>query len=232
MTVCHSCITHGKHTNYKHMRTKALLCAAVLAAGAVSSMAQSNVYSLNVVGYINQSLVGGGAAGKFQMIANQLNTTNNTIGSLMPTAPDGTVLYKFNGTTFDIATSLGGWDHPEYTLNPGEGAIVNSPANWTNTFVGEVKQGALSTPYPVGFSIRASQVPQAGTLTALGLPVTQLKDGDVASQFNTTSQAYDIYTVLGGAWIGPLPEPTLAVGESLWLQPSTAGTWNRTFNVQ
>src|SRR5262249_33655332 len=131
LTLCNTETTHGKNTNYKHMRTKALLCAAALAAGAVSSMAQSNVYSLNVVGYINQILVGGGAAGKFQMIANQLNTTNNTIGSLIPAAPDGTVLYKFNGTSFDIATSLGGWDHPEYTLAPGQGAIVNSPNLWT-----------------------------------------------------------------------------------------------------
>src|SRR5437763_197776 len=64
--------SHTVNTNYKHMRTKALLCAAALAAGAVTAMAQSNVYSLNVVGYINTTLVGS-AAGKYQMIANQLN---------------------------------------------------------------------------------------------------------------------------------------------------------------
>ena len=215
------------------MRTKALLCAAALAAGAVTSMAQSNVYSLNVVGYVNTTLAGGGTLGKFQMIANPLNTTNNTIGSLMPSAPDGTVLYKFNGTSFDIATSLGGWDHPEFTLKPGEGAIVNSPNNWTNTFVGEVLQGTLANPYPAGFSIRASQIPLAGTLTALQLPASQLQDGDVVYQFNTTTQAYDIYTLLGGSWVGgPLTEPTLAVGEALWLQPQAGGTWNQTFTVQ
>jgi hypothetical protein len=217
------------------MRTKALLCAAALAAGAVTSMAQSNVYSLNVVGYVNTLLVGGGALGKFQMIANPLNTTNNNIGTLIPSAPDGTVLYKFNGTSFDIATSLGGWDHPEYTLNPGEGAIVNSPNNWTNTFVGEVLQGTGLTPnaYPAGFSIRASKFPLAGTLTQLQLPASQFKDGDVIYQFNTANQSYDIYTLLGGSWIGgPLSEPTLAVGEALWLQPQTAGSWNQTFTVQ
>lgn len=215
------------------MRTKALLCAAALAAGAVTAMAQSNVYSLNVVGYVNTSLVGGGANGLFQMIGNPLNTTNNTVDALLPNPPAGTVLYKFNGTSFDITTFLGGWIPSGFTLNPGEGAIVNSPSPWTNTFVGEVMQGSLSNAYPSGFSIRASKVPQAGTLTALGLPITQFADGDIVYQFNTTAQSYDIYTALGGSWVGgSQAEPTLAVGESVWLQPANAGSWNRTFTVQ
>jgi hypothetical protein len=196
-------------------------------------MAQSNVFSLNVVGYVNTSVVGGGANGLFQMIGNPLNTTNNTVDSLLPNPPAGTVLYKFNGTSFDITTFLGSWIPSGFTLNPGEGAIVNSPNPWTNTFVGEVMQGSLSNAYPAGFSIRASQVPQAGTLTALGLPATQFTDGDVIYQFDTTAQSYNIYTLLGGSWIGgPLSEPTLAVGESIWLQPQSAGSWNRTFTVQ
>ena len=218
------------------MRTKALLCAAAVAASAVTAMAQSNVYSLNVVGYINTTLVGGGAAGKYQMIANQLNTTNNTIGSLLPAPPDGTTLLKWTGTTFassTFASFLGGWDHPEYTLAPGEGAFINSPSAWTNTFVGEVLQGSLSNPYPAGYSIRASKVPLSGTLTALQLPASQFADGDLVLQWNTTSQSYDSYTLLGGSWLGgPLPEPTLAIGESMFLFPANAGTWNQTFTVQ
>src|SRR5262245_30453866 len=107
------------------MRTKTLLCAAALAAGVATSMAQSNVYSLNVVGYVNTAVVGSGGDGKFQMICNPLNATNNTIGVLIPTCPDFSALYKWNGTGFDIATFfLGSWDHPEYTLNPGEGGIM------------------------------------------------------------------------------------------------------------
>jgi len=212
------------------MRTKALLCAAAIAAGAVTAMAQSNVYSLNVVGYVNTSVVGSGA-GTFQMIANPLNTTNNTLGGLISGAPDFTTLFKFNGTGFDIATyAFGNWDHPEFSLKPGEGAIVQSTAPWTNTFVGEVMQGSLVNPYPAGFSIRASQVPQAGTLTALGLAPSQFSDFDTVYKFNTASQQYDIYTIAFGTW--QPSEPALAVGESMWLQPAQAGSWNRTFTVQ
>ena len=199
-------------------------------------MAQSNVYSLNVVGYINTTLVGGAGTGKYQMIANQLNTTNNTIASLIPSPPDATSLFKWNGTTFDVATYasfLGGWDHPTYTLNPGEGAIINSPSQWTNTFVGEVLQGNLTNPYPKNFSIRASQIPLAGTLSSLQLPPSQFVDGDSVYQFNTVSQGYDVYTLLGGVWLGgPKPEPTLAIGEACFLYPQNAGSWNQTFTVQ
>src|SRR5882762_2203521 len=194
------------------MRTKTLHCAAALAAGVATSMAQSNVYSLNVVGYVNTSLVGSGA-GLFQMIANPLNATNNTLGALIPSGPpDFSALYKWNGAGFDIATFfLGSWDHPEYTLNPGEGGIMQSTGPWTNTFVGEVLQGSLSnSTTSAGFAIRASKVPQSGTLTILGLPGTNFSDFDSVYQFNTGSQGYDIHTWFLGSWDS---EPNLAVGE-------------------
>ena len=74
------------------MRTlKALACATALVAGVATSMAQSNVYSLNVVGYYNVPVT----ANQYVMIANQLNTTNNTIGSLLPNGPIGANLLKW-----------------------------------------------------------------------------------------------------------------------------------------
>jgi hypothetical protein len=169
------------------------------------------------------------------MIANPLQATNNTIGALLTAPPDFTTLYKWNTLSngFEIATYfLGLWDHPEYTLNPGEGAIVQSTSPWTNTYVGEVQQGNLTNSYPSGFSIRASRVPQAGTLTQLGLPGSQLTDFDTIYIYNTTNQGYDIYTWFLGAWSGPTPEPSLKVGESMWLQVANPGNWVRNFTVQ
>jgi hypothetical protein len=212
------------------MRTKTLLCAAALAAGVATSMAQSNVYSLNVVGYVNTPLVGSGA-GLFQMVANPLNATNNTIGALITAAPDFTTLYKWNGSGFDTANFfLGSWDNPGFTLNPGEGAIMQSTAPWTNTFVGEVLQGSLTNSTTAsGFSIRASKVPQAGTLTALGLPGANFSDFDSVYQFNTVSQGYDIHNWFLGSWDS---EPTLAVGESFWINSAAPVVWVRNFTVQ
>jgi hypothetical protein len=123
-----------------------------------------------------------------------------------------------------------GWDHPEFTLNPGEGAIVNSRTNWTITFVGEVLQGSLTNPYPAGFSIRASQVPQAGTASELGLSAFTFEDFNSIYKFNTANQSYDFFVLFLGTWANY--DPNIGIGESVWLQTQSAGSWNRTFTIQ
>ena len=207
------------------MRTKTLLLtAAVVAAGFTAVSAQS-VYSVNAVGYVNLNIGNG-----FTMIANPLNTTNNTIGSLFPASfPDFSNLYKWNEVTqgFDIATYFfGSWDLPNITLNPGEGAFVNTTTPFTLTFVGEVMQGELTNSVPSLFAIRGSKVPQSGTTTALGLTVG---DFDNLYKWNTANQGYDIYTYFFGAWSPS--EPTIAVGESFFLNSNAPYEWTRTFSV-
>src|ERR1017187_1397087 len=129
--------THGKHKLHKDksMRTKVLFCAAALAVSLASSMAQ-NVYSLNVVGYYNVTIPANG----FYMIANQLNTTNNTLAALsgLQNVADGSFLFKYNGGyaayTYD---GLGGaWlggppDPTVQTLNPGEAALFRDAGGGT-----------------------------------------------------------------------------------------------------
>ena len=216
------------------MITKTLLCLAALAAGAATSMAQSNVYSLNVVGYINVTI----PAGQYSMIANQLNTTNNTLASLIPTAPDGTVFYKYSGSGYTISTYdelTPGWlPDGNSTLNPGEGGFIlnKSASPLTITFVGEVMQGTLTNSLPTGYAIRSSIVPQAGTLTTLGLDSTVVEDGDNLYVYNNGYTIYN-YDALTPGWLPS--EPTINVGQSFfYLKPptSTKHTWTRTFTVQ
>ena len=104
------------------MRTKTLLLTAALtAAGALTSMAQ--VYSVNIVGYINLSIPRG-----FSMIANQLNATpDNTLETLMPTMPEGTIIYKFNPA---LRGGLGAYDQYQFSAdNPGWAPITVNPPN-------------------------------------------------------------------------------------------------------
>lgn len=206
------------------MRTKTLLfTAAVIASGFTAATAQS-VYSVNAVGYVNVNVANG-----FTMIANPLNTTNNTIGSLIPALSDFSTLYKWNEAAqqFDIATFFFGvWDHPEYTLNVGEGAFIGTDTATTLTFVGEVAQGQLTNSIPANFSIKSSKVPQTGLVSTLGL--TGMSDFDVLYKWNTATQQYDIFTYFFGAWD---VEPTIAVGESFFLSSSAAYQWTRTFSV-
>jgi len=209
------------------MRTKTLLLtAAVIAAGIGASQAQ--VYSVNAVGYVNLSLPVGWA-----MIANPLNGTNNLLSTILPTVPDGAIIYKFNDATqsFEDANTYFagfGW-FPDNTLNPGQGAFVYLPSAATLTFVGDVPQGNLTNGLPANFSIRSSQVPQAGLIsTALGYPPL---DGDVVYQWDRVNQRYtDALSYFAG--FGWFPsEPNVGVGESFFLQRSAGGNWTRNFAV-
>jgi len=212
------------------MKTKALLLTVALgAAGAATSMAQ--VYSQNAVGYINVTINHG-----FNLIADQLITTDRSVLALFPTAPDQTSVYKFTpGGGFEInvndISGNGTWDNTAMTVPLGGGVFVYNPTTaWTATFVGEVPQGQLTTPIVHGFQIISSQVPQSGHIqTALGLvPVDQ----DQVYKFNTAS-GYNIitYDLSGeGDWTAV---PNLDVGEAVFFySPSSTHTsWVRTFSV-
>jgi len=219
------------------MRTKTLLLTAALsAAGVASSMAQGTVFSVNAVGYVNTSLKKG-----FTLVSNPLTAADNSIGALFVSVPDGTQVSKFNGTKFDTTTQdialSGGFDKPAIAallVTPGEGVFVKSAADGSITFVGEVPQGTLNNAYPKGLSVRSSQVPQEGKITAdLGFPG---KDGDQVSKFDLATQKFATYTFdsLSGGWTsstGALSEPTIGVGEAFFLKAAAAGTWTRTFSV-
>src|SRR5689334_14692664 len=82
-TLCQDAPTHRKK-NTSHMRTKTLLLTAALsAAGLLPSMAQ--VFSVNAVGYVNQSVPANGLA----ILAVPLNgNPNNSLNNTLP-IPNG-----------------------------------------------------------------------------------------------------------------------------------------------
>jgi hypothetical protein len=214
------------------MRTKTLLLTAALsAAGLATSLAQSNVYSLNVVGYVNYAM-----PGRFAMIANPLNGTNNGINSIATGFPVGTLLYKFSGGTFTTPAEKATatlWDL-NLTLNPGEGAFVELPAGsfpYTNTWVGEVIQGTTTNTVPSGYAILSSDRPQAGGLVSvLGFPVVA---GDFVYRFNKNNQNYNdgVFESAGGnVWADGI-EPTVEVGQAFWSLKGTGSSWVRNFTV-
>jgi hypothetical protein len=214
------------------MRTKTLLLTAALcAAGIATSKAQ--VYSVNAVGYVNTPLVKG-----YNLIANPLDnkaTDGNRIKNLFASLPGGSQIFKFNGTKFDLAEVdlLSGeitGDAANLTVEPGEGVFVflapDAPANATITFVGEVKTGALSTPIPTGFSVKSSQVPQAGTASSLSFPA---EEQDQIFIYNEATQKYTAYSFSLGAWE---VDPPIEVGEAFFVNNvNAAKNWTRTFNI-
>jgi len=221
------------------MRTKTLLLTAALsAAGVASSMAQGTVFSVNAVGYVNTTV-----GPKFSLIANPLTASDNSVNTLFKTGIQGTIpsgfqVFRFGGTppSFSSASfdDIDGNFLPasvaSQALLPGEGVFVRNPSTSpvTITFVGEVSQGTLANTYPKGFSIRASQVPQAGKITDLGFSGVA---GDQIFQFDNTKQSYvsSSFDDLSNAWLPAVPN--LAVGEGFFLKAAAGGSWNRTFSV-
>jgi hypothetical protein len=92
--------------------------------------------------------------------------------------------------------------------------------------VGEVMQGALSNPIPAGFSIKSSQVPQAGQLdTILGFPVAE---GDAVYIFDPATASYAVSIYEFGAWDVP---PVIAVGQGFFVNKAAAAAWTRNFDI-
>jgi hypothetical protein len=208
------------------MRTKTLLLtAALVAAGAASSMAQ--VYSVNAVGYVNLSIPKG-----FSMIGNQFVQPSYTLGTLIPNPPPSTVVYKFTPAGYLIYTfddiDLVWYPDANGTIPLGSGVFILAPSAFSLTFVGEVPQGTLTTPTPKGFSIVSSQVPQAGTVSTLGL---QGEPADVIYRY-VPGAGYNIYTFDDIDLVWYPSEPSVGVGEAFFLlKNGSAANWTRTFTV-
>jgi hypothetical protein len=185
------------------------------------------------VGYINVTI----QPGKLGLVANQLNVGGNTVNEVLPTAPDGTILYKYAqaGGYSIIAREFGEWGPAgAQTIKPGEGFFVahSQTTPLTLTFVGEVPQGSpLTTAMAQGLNLISSQVPQAGKLVGdLGFPAAE---GDIVYQWDASAAGSGAYRPPNGYEFGEfaLGDPNVAVGEAFFVSKSAAGNWSRNFSV-
>jgi len=221
------------------MRTKTLALTAILGVASIAAaLAQSTpVYSVNVVGFVKLSLPKG-----FSMIANPLNAATNDLNTIIPTAPDGSSIMKWEGTKFgspDTYYEGVGWldsdlNPSKTTLNPGEGAFIQLPSATEVVFVGEVPQGTLTREIPKGFSIVSQLTPQKISLDDANFPAA---DGDAIMFWDNASGKYTTpYSYFEGmGWLDADLNPvtiTPEIGQSFFVQKTAGKTWTRTFTVQ
>lgn len=204
-------------------------------ASVAAALALDPVYSVNAVGYVNLEIPSG-----FSILANPLKATDNKLSALFPkNLPADTTVFLFRNNRFDMATfalddnGVLNWD-TDFEILPGEGAFIRNPSatKLTVTFVGEVMQsttGPLATPIPAGFSLRASQVPQAGILTTdLAFPATE---SDAIFFYRNGRYDMCLYSLDDNGALNWDTVPSPNVGEGFWVNTKTARTWNRTFSV-
>ena len=171
------------------------------------------------VGYINVTF------GQHpQLIANPLSDRANRIDQVLKWAPEGTRLVTFDGRNWLTNEYLqGAWTFPEITLSPGDGALLFSPTNWLETWVGSVLQGELKVWIPAGGSLRSSLVPQSGKLSERLLFPKVI--GTKIYNVDDTGQLV-LRATCGDAGWEP-EEPTINVGESFYVEAPREFVWSR-----
>jgi hypothetical protein len=117
------------------------------------------------------------------------------------------------------------------TCAPGEGVFVRKPSTASTinlTFVGEVMQGTLVNPVAIGFDIYSGMVPQAGGITTVHnyQPANQ----DVVYKFNGTNYTSKTWLQTLNRW-NPAGEPTVEVGEAVFINSKTVKNWTRDFTI-
>jgi hypothetical protein len=220
------------------MRTKTLLAAAaIVAAGLASTMAQSNVYSLNVVGYVNKSFQNG----YFTFVSNPLNSNTNSLKDIIPNPPDNTQVFRWNVSAQDFdaviptyVASSASWS-PNPQIKAGEGFFVAAGGDFTNTFVGEVRQGSTTVALAGNgnFEAIASPVPIGGSVATVLTGYTPT-DNDQVFTWNVTAQDLDstipTYIASSSSWS---PAGNVNVGDGFFLvRAGGPVNWVRNFTVQ
>lgn len=258
------------------MRTKTTILSAVaLAAGLLSASAQ--VYSANVVGYYNVKVNAHGYA----LVANQLTNDVNSIQTVLasgftsdPNAVINSTLYLWGGSGYNIyqyftgadadawfanSGSVNGWyDNTGVlavgTFKQGAGSFIFNPSNVaiTNTYVGQVPQGAYNRTIKTGFDTYSIIPPVSTNVDASfsSFPGTSDPNAVNNDTIYIYNGGYNIYQYFTGAdadaWFanvgsvngwydntGVLSSSKQNVGQGFFMRHFTAPVqWNYGFTVQ
>jgi hypothetical protein len=203
------------------MRTKTLLVtAAALVAGLASSVAQSNVYSVNVVGYVNQVY----PAGALACIANPLDNGTNTLDTVLAGVPSKSTAQFWTGSGFSTSSKTSVWA-PNTSVPPGLGFFVNSKSAYTNTFVGNVAcnvGASVTNALPAGVLVLVgSKIPYAGDINDTNLNLA-LPSKSTAQFWNGSG-----YTTISRTTVWAPLQP-VAVGQGFFLNSKAAHDWVQT----
>jgi hypothetical protein len=207
------------------MRTKTLLLtAAALAAGFATSMAQSNVYSVNVVGYVNQVY----PAGSLVAVANPLDGGTNDLDTLLAGVPNKSTAQFWTGSGFTSSLKSGTWS-PNTVIPPGVGFFVNAKTSYTNTFVGQVVAApgaSVTNSLPAGeLVLVGSMIPYAGDLNDTNLNLN-LPNKSTAQIWDGTGYQSSLKS---GTWS---PAYQINVGQGFFLNSKSAYDWVQTLPAQ
>jgi hypothetical protein len=213
---------------------KTLLASAVLALSIPFACLSQPVYSANVVGWSMCAFVPG-----FNLLCNPLDSTDNRLSHILsgPQVPDNTQvliwdssIQDFSATSPSYVAATHAWV-PDMDLLPGEGVFILAFEPFTNTFVGQVRQGVTVIPLAPGYNAISSPAPIGGDVNRVlvGLPAN---DNDQALLFDQGAQDFvnsSTYVAATHTWVPPM---NVGVNDGLfYLNFGNSTTWVRNFTV-
>lgn len=189
----------------------------------VAQAARQHQFLANAVGYVKIN-----AAHGYTLLANPFDCGTNTVAALLPTAPSGSVLYKYTtGAGYASNVFSGGhWSDGDMSLEPGEGGFFYNPGTTTQKFVfaGQVLDGTATNFIPRGYSITSPMIPLPNSLGSV-----PANTGDV---IQTYSGQWHSYTNTPSGWIGvrrstPL---TLSPGVAFFITKQSSADWIQSYS--
>jgi hypothetical protein len=169
------------------------------------------------------------------LIGNPLDAEDNSLSAIFNplSVPNGTMLTKWDAASGqylpDSIFDGSGWSI-NYSLPPGEGALLTAPAAFTNLFVGTVL--TLEHPSPIATSSSGTYLLSSRAAVPLGPgnpPVFEsiigraARDGEQFRWMDPTTQLLHTTTYFAGVWNNGLP--ALNVGQAAFFvlipEPST-----------
>jgi hypothetical protein len=195
--------------------------AAALAASAF--MAQAQVYSVNIVGYVNQVL----PAGSQLAVANPLDNGTNDMDSVFGSLDKGSTAAFWDGAGFTTAAKSATVWSPNNSVPPGVGLFITSKSDITNTYVGQlvVNSGdSITNALPEGQQVLVgSALPYAGTINSPELGLLTLDKGSSAAFWD--GSGYVPVAKSATVWS---PDQPVGVAEGFFLNSKTATDWVQT----
>jgi hypothetical protein len=186
-------------------------------------MAQAQVYSVNIVGYVNQVL----PAGTQVAVANPLDNGTNDLDSVFGSLDKGSSASFWTGSGFSAATKGATAWAPNNPTPVGSGLFINSKTAVTNTYVGQlvVNSGeSVTNALPAGNQVLVgSALPYAGTVNSAEIGLLALDKGSVASFW--TGSGYSVSTKGATTWA---PDTAINVADGFFINSKTAVDWVQT----
>jgi hypothetical protein len=228
-----------------------LLCFMALTlwlAASDKAAAQSNVWTLGAYGYIDSPFLAGDNwfdDSLFVDSGNPVNPALNTLNILFPIGsdvPEGTTVRKWISaadayTVPSVFHTVSGWTL-DYTVAPGDGAVLNAPSAFVNHFVGQVAPDfinfvenqhhdisewfppAINTP---GVYLLSCEIPLGGASFAQVVGRGP-RNGESVRRWDPSTQTDSTTTYQGGAWNNGVPSLGINEAASFTLAVPEPGT--------